>query len=182
MNDSDKIVGYYYDAEENPHGFLYVDGSLTTIDFPGAIWTRALWMNNSDKIVGSYADGGGNHGFIASPVPDPVSIAIHPRHIKPGSKGKMRVAILSTKDFDAPSQVDRDSLTFGPTGDEKSLASCKSKLKDVDGDGLKDDLVCYFSVRKAGFDCGSTEGILKGKTLEGYPVEGSSPITIKQCK
>lgn len=51
--------------------------------------------------------------------------------IKPGSdpnsidsqdeKGVIPVAILSNDTFNAPSQVDRESLTFGRTGDENSL-------------------------------------------------------------
>jgi hypothetical protein len=51
------------------------------------------------------------------------------------------VAILSAADFDAPSDVDQATLSFGVTGDEASFKSFARKPKDVNGDGSK-DLVC----------------------------------------
>jgi surface antigen len=98
------------------------------------------------------------------------------------SHGEIAVAILSNPYFDAPSQVDRNSLTFGATGDEKSLVSCKPKAKDFDHDGLKDDLVCQFYTKYTGFQCGDTKGILKGKTKDGTPIEGKDSVKIVPCK
>ena len=40
INDSNNIVGYYYDATGS-HGFLYVGGGFTPIDVPGAYETWA---------------------------------------------------------------------------------------------------------------------------------------------
>jgi hypothetical protein len=58
----------------------------------------------------------------------PIAIDIKPRSeinsINPRSKGTIPVAILSTEDFYAPDEVDRDSLMFGPGVGEKSLAFC----------------------------------------------------------
>ena len=104
-----------------------------------------------------------------------------PNSINPESKGKIPVAILSTLDFDAPGQVDRDSLTFGPTGDEDSLAFCSPSPEDVNCDGY-DDLMCHFYTRQTGFACGDTEGILKGQTADGVPLEGSDSVRIVPCK
>jgi hypothetical protein len=95
-----------------------------------------------------------------------------PNSINPHSNGKIPVAILSTGDFNAANEVDRASLTFGKTGDEKSLhlrgrsgvPNCGEE--DVNGDGLS-DLVCHFSTQAAGFARGDTEGILKGMTIAG---------------
>ena len=42
INDSGNIVGCYDDAKGR-HGFLYARGNFTTIDYPGAPNTRALW-------------------------------------------------------------------------------------------------------------------------------------------
>jgi alpha-tubulin suppressor-like RCC1 family protein len=98
------------------------------------------------------------------------------------SNGKVAVAILSTDDFDASSQVDQSSLTFGATGDEQSLISCKRKPKDVNHDGVADDLVCHFNIQLAGFQCGNTEGILKGKTKEGKFIEGKDSVNTVKCK
>ena len=106
--------------------------------------------------------------------------------IKPGdpsnriparSQGNIQVVILSTSEFDAPALVDRASLTFGHTGSEASLISCKKKNKDVNRDGLP-DLLCNFSIRLSGLQPGSTVGILMGQTVDETPIAGSDPVTI----
>ena len=106
--------------------------------------------------------------------------------IKPGSdpnsinlkrQGTTPVAILSTADFDAVAQVDRSSLTFGRTGDEESLAFCTNSAEDVNGDGRL-DLVCHFENGKTGFRDGDTEGILRGNTITGVPIEGRDAVRI----
>ena len=97
--------------------------------------------------------------------------------------GKIPVAILSTFNFDASKQVDRNSLTFGRTGDEdtlhrrgrKSIPNCN--VRDVNHDGLR-DLVCRFLARKTGFQPGDTEGILKGQTGDGVRIEGHDSVQI----
>ena len=100
-----------------------------------------------------------------------------PNSINTNSKGTIPVAILSTPDFDAPSEVDKSSLTFGITGDEDSLAKCTKSSEDVNGDGLQ-DVVCHFKTQDTGFEKGDTEGILKGTTLGGVPFEGRDAVTI----
>ncbi len=116
-----------------------------------------------------------------------VSIDIKPgfglNSINPGSRGSIPVAILSTADFDAVSEVDRTSLTFGATGDEDSLElrghppvpNCGEE--DVNSDGLS-DLVCHFNTQAAEFEEGDTEGILKGLTLDGDPILGVDSVDI----
>ena len=109
-----------------------------------------------------------------------------PIDIKPGSplnqinlksNGRIRVAILSTASFDAPSQVDRQSLTFGETGSEKTLVGCERNTPDVNHDG-RTDLVCSFEIRGAGFRPGDRVGTLMGRTLTGVPLFGSDSIHI----
>ncbi len=100
-----------------------------------------------------------------------------PNSIKRNSRGTIPVAILSTADFDAPSQVDKTSLTFGRTGDEESLAFCTRSAEDVNGDGLLDQ-VCHFKTRNTGFQQGDTEGILKGMTVDGVSIEGRDSVRI----
>ena len=104
-----------------------------------------------------------------------------PNSINPKSKGKIPVAILSTPDFDAPSEVRRDSLTFGPTGDKESLAFCSPSPDDVNDDGLY-DLVCHFYTQSAEFECGDEWGYLKGQTVDGVLIEGSDSVRIVPCK
>ena len=106
-----------------------------------------------------------------------------PNSINPKSKGKIPVAILSTPDFDAPNEVDRDSLTFGPTGDEDSLAFCSPSPEDVNDDGFE-DLICHFYTQSAGFVCGDEWGYLKGQTAGSVPmaIGGSDSVRIVPCK
>lgn len=101
-----------------------------------------------------------------------------PNNVNLKSKGKIKVAILSTATLDAPTQVDRTSLTFGRTGDEPSLVDCKKDRKDVNKDGRR-DLVCRFSTRTAGFQSGDTQATLKGKTLG---IDGTDFIGIDQIR
>ena len=116
-------------------------------------------------------------------VPIDIKPGSHPNSINPKSKGKIPVAILSTKDFDAPKMLDRDSLTFGFTGREASLAFCNPKGEDINGDHLK-DLVCHFFSQDTGFgvQCGDTEGVLSSMTMDGIPIEGRDSVRIVPCK
>jgi Integrin beta chain VWA domain len=117
----------------------------------------------------------------AAAVPFKVKIDIKPGSspspIRLSSSGKIPVAILSTPNFDAPSQVDKASLTFGRNGYEKSLASCSTTPIDVDLDGLLDQ-ICQFNTQLTGFQIDDTEGILRGTTVSGLAIEGRDPIRI----
>lgn len=97
--------------------------------------------------------------------------------INPKSMGKIKVAILSTRTFDATKSVGQSSITFGRTGSENSLVDCSKKFKDVNGDG-RPDLTCRFSLRHAGFQAGNTVGVLRfNDTTRGIPYEGRDTIT-----
>jgi len=111
----------------------------------------------------------------------PVVIDIRPgssdNPINPKSNGKIPVAILSSATFNAPRQVDVASLSFGRTGNEKSLALCNTGGEDVNGDGLL-DLVCHFDNKTAAFQSGDTQGILNGKTVNTIPITGKDSVRI----
>lgn len=100
-----------------------------------------------------------------------------PNSIDPSSAGVTPVGILSTPDFDAPSELDKASLTFGRTGDEPSLAFCPASPEDVNSDGLLDQ-VCHFETQVTGFQLGDTEGILRGQTVDGVSIEGRDAVRI----
>jgi hypothetical protein len=104
-----------------------------------------------------------------------------PNSINLKSKGRIPVAILSAEDFDAPNEVDQDSLTFGATGDEESLAFCSPSPEDVNNDSY-DDLVCHFDTQSAEFECSDECGYLKGQTGDGVPIEGGDSVRIVPCK
>ena len=120
--------------------------------------------------LGFATDSPGGCGIDIKPHSDPNSINTN-------SKGTIPVAILSTPDFDAPSEVDKDSLTFGITGDEDSLAKCTKSNEDVNGDGLE-DVVCHFYTQLTGFQVGDTVGILRGTTVLGAPFEERDSVRI----
>lgn len=89
--------------------------------------------------------------------------------------GQIPVAILSTANFAAPSEVDPSTITFGRTGDEPSLNSCEAD--DVNRDGFV-DLVCYFDNQQAAFQQGDTTGTLKAATNSGMLLIGVDDVKI----
>jgi len=103
-----------------------------------------------------------------------------PAEINPKSHRDVRVSILSTSSFNAPALVDMNSLTFGHSGTEKSLAYCETHRRDVNHDKLP-DLVCHFRVSKMNFQKGDTVGNLGGKLLDKVtPIQGSAPVRIER--
>jgi len=188
------------------HAFLYENGLMS--DLNTLIPVNSGWelmyatdINNRGQIVGygvrngkfqkvCYEDNSDTYcynfpvysAFLLSPILE-VSVNIRPggdfNRVNPRNRGMIPVAILSTKDFHAPNMLKLNTLTFGAKGDEKSLAFCSSK--DVNKDGYR-DLLCFFNTRTTGFRCGNTEGILRGKTVDGMIVEGRDSIKIVGCK
>jgi hypothetical protein len=156
-------------------GSVYTTGYFEgTGDFDPGVGVINLTSAGLDDIFVSKLEGNKNQM---------IQVAID---IKPGSetnpittksKGKIPVAILSTADFDAPLMVDKTSLTFGKTGDETSLAFCNNGTEDVNDDGLQDQ-VCHFYNQGTGSQVGDIEGILKGQTVEGVPIEGHDNVKI----
>ena len=188
INNFGDIIGLYYTPNGNSHGFLFHAGTFTDIVMPYGWNTTPRGINDSGEIVGNFNWQGTEHGFLATPVvPTTITVNIDikpgggPNNINPKSNGKIQVAILSTNGFDAPEMVDTESLTFGRTGEEDSLAFCDHKPKDENKDGLK-DLICHFNTQDAGFQCHDTLGILKGKTIQGTYIEGSDSVRINPCK
>jgi uncharacterized membrane protein len=191
INNLGTVVGSYYDDSiGRSRGFIYDGANFETIDMDASEWGNVYLtgINDFGQIVGQAEPLGGPSvvGILLTPAQIPVDINIRPwsrrNPINYKGHGILPVAILSTEDFDAPTQVDRNSLTFGTTGNEKSLAFCNPKPKNVSRDSSRDDLVCHFYVEVAGFKCGDTEGIIKGKTLSGVPIEGEDMVRITNCK
>jgi hypothetical protein len=100
-----------------------------------------------------------------------LEIVIRPtalRRVNPPG-GSLPVAILSTETFDAASQVERGSLTFGATGDEHTLVACEPGSTPVRLDGQAvDALLCYFRALSA------RPVVLKGKTTDAIPFFGQT--------
>lgn len=105
----------------------------------------------------------------------------HNNKIYHWERGVIPVAILSSENFDAPGEVDRDSVTFGATGEEHSKAFFLRRGKDVNHDGIR-DLVFFFRAKKAGFEVGDEMGYLKGSTFKGKPIKGQDKVQIVKKK
>jgi len=155
------------------------DGTDGAYDFSFAqAGLQATRYNFSGSYVWAVRDG--DVGYAPNSIdiiPDDESNTINLKRTK-----SVNIAILSSSDFYAPTQVqnNKTSLTFGAIGNEQSLMRCAKKAKDVNNDGLN-DLVCTFSTKTAGFVCGDTEGVLKGRTATGRSFEGSQAIVITPC-
>jgi hypothetical protein len=96
--------------------------------------------------------------------------------VNPKSKGNIPVALLSSAQFDAL-KVKRDTVTFGGTGDERSLLRCGKEGTDVNGDGRM-DLICQFDNQLADFDPGDLAGIVRGYSEDGRRFEGRGLLKV----
>ena len=79
VNNAGQVVGYYLDASNRAHGFLYTggpaNGTYTTIDV-GAHGTFVTGINDKGEMVGYFLDLFNHyHGFVASFQPNPAPAA-----------------------------------------------------------------------------------------------------------
>lgn len=76
LNDLGAIVGWY-GAGDDLAGYLFDGSAFVSILPPDARYAEALDINNAGVIVGAHADADGViHGFIATPVPEPGTLAM----------------------------------------------------------------------------------------------------------
>jgi hypothetical protein len=106
--------------------------------------------------------------------------------IKPGSdrnpvnlrsKGNIPVVILTSDKFDA-TQVNLETVRFGPSGATERHQRVHVKDADYDGDM---DVVLHFKSIDTGILCGDTKATLMGETFSGEEFTGSDVIKIVKC-
>ena len=153
----------------------------------------------TDVAIGSYSFFGELQLFVASPpirplvgssedrlswiVQDVTRLEIDikpggdPNSINPSSGSKIPVAILTTDTFDA-TQVDWESVLFGPGRATESHG--RAHIKDVDDDGDM-DLLLHFNTAETGIACGDTEATLTGETFDGQAILGTDSIVTVKC-
>jgi hypothetical protein len=111
-----------------------------------------------------------------------VQIDIRPvgdgNRINPRSNGTLRVAVLSSANFDA-TEIDPASVRFGRTGTEATPV--RFALRDVNGDG-NTEAVFRFRIRQTGIACGDTSASLTGRTIGGAHITGSDAIRTVGCR
>jgi Protein of unknown function (DUF642) len=86
------------------------------------------------------------------------------------SKRKVRVAILTTDDFDAY-DVDPDTCVFA------NANPLRWKMKDVDNDS-DEDMLFHFKIRELDLSKKSTEATLEAETYEGIQIIGTDSVNI----
>ena len=71
INNSQEVSGFYYDAMQIGHGYIYnkaAKSKFQIIDVPGAVYVSTVGtVNNRKQFVGEFVDGMGlTHGYIAT--------------------------------------------------------------------------------------------------------------------
>ncbi len=137
------------------------------------------------RVVARLTDDQG-HSTLSMPIGIPVypkllavqiDIAPHDRHnvIVPKAKGRIAVAVLSSREFDAGA-VAAATARFGP---DKAQPRAHRYL-DVNADGLR-DVVLRFEIRDTGIRCGQTEASLTARTRQDDIVKGTAAIRTVGC-
>ncbi|MFZ1641753.1 MAG: hypothetical protein WAV07_10030 [Candidatus Contendobacter sp.] len=65
INASGQVAGFYSDGSGG-HGFVYSNGTFTTLDVPGATSTWAVSINASGQVAGDYSANWRQHSFVYS--------------------------------------------------------------------------------------------------------------------
>ena len=72
-----EVVGFYVDAAGNQHGYTDIAGKIATFDPLGSLSTTINGVNDLGQIVGFYTTAQDTVvGFVATPVPEPASVAL----------------------------------------------------------------------------------------------------------
>jgi hypothetical protein len=141
------------------------------------------FFGTSTSSVGSYTLN--ISGATVAPNTQQINIEVKPGSnelapLSPRAKGKVPVAIMGSADFDV-SDIKQSSLTFGSSGNEKSLSKCQKVIRDINNDGY-DDQLCHFENSAAGFKSGDLGGVLKGETDNGIQFEGRALLKVLPSK
>ena len=77
INDDGLVTGNYADSDSNERGFVWKDGVLRKVEYPGALYTYLWAVNNHGVAIAYYGDGTTNHTVLYSvesgtwtPLPD----------------------------------------------------------------------------------------------------------------
>ena len=79
INNHGEIVGDYTDSMGTMHGFTYIGGVWHTVDDPAGVAGSTVinGVNDLGQLVGFYTDANDNViGFVATPTPEPGSLAL----------------------------------------------------------------------------------------------------------
>jgi N-acetylneuraminic acid mutarotase len=174
-------TGIMYDVIEayNP----LTDTWETAGHLPSKLSALAAVSDNLGNIhcVGGYSISGvigapptNLHYLLTTSVPIiTVNIDIQPKNINRKSKGKIKVAILSSPTFNAMS-IDQSTVKFAAGASPVLLWGCP---KDVNKDGLS-DIVLQFKIQDLNIQLSDTEACITGKTFSGQEFKGCDSVRI----
>jgi hypothetical protein len=63
INNRGEVAGCYTDSA-GYHGYVYDNGTYTTLNVPGATGTLAEAINDRGEVAGDYTDSSGGHGYV----------------------------------------------------------------------------------------------------------------------
>ncbi len=185
-DNSANLVRTFSGLSQGPHGVLVgADGVLYVGLSPNLARFRLSDGARLDDYAGSlggslrellWSDGDGPCGPLKVAVD--IKPGSFPNSINPRKIGVIKVAILTTATFDAAT-ADPATIRFGATGHEATPTH--SALEDVNGDG-KADLMLQFSLQNTDIVCGTTSGIMTGKTTGGQSITGTDSMVTVGCK
>jgi len=152
-------------------------GKGNAINFDQEEFTFTAPETNTDDITVEV----GEEEITLSPGETSINIDIRPfsrkNIILMWRWGKVPVAILSTDTFYAPDDVNKDTITFGATGEEASPIPWMTRTRDINHDGIK-DLICVFRAKDTGFQPEDTIGILKALKTSDEPIKGQDSVIV----
>ncbi len=159
------LIGYWQKNEGNGTSTADLIASNNGQLRMGPQWIEASWLVVGQQQLAIDIKPGGSHNVVML------------------SRRTIPVALLSSADLDALSEINRLSLTFGRTGGEPSLEVSrrgrpKCNDRDVNNDGLR-DLVCLFNIEATGFQHGDTKGILNATTMSDVQLTGSDDVVVR---
>jgi hypothetical protein len=159
-----------------------INGNTSTPIFTATLTGRGtaifqFWDISMDPLNPHYVLDSIEYDFEPVPIVIDIKPATLPNSINPRSKGKIAVAILTTRSFDAAT-VDPATIHFGATGIE--AAPVQFAMQDVDGDGHI-DMILHFVTQDTGITCGNASASLTGALFSGVRITGSDSIETVGC-
>jgi hypothetical protein len=100
---------------------------------------------------------------------------VYPNTIKLNTGGKVAVAILSSQNFDASTQINPTTVSFA--GAPVTSKGKNVLIEDVNGDGLP-DMVLEFDTQSLQLNSNSTVATLTGKTFDGMTITMTDAVQI----
>lgn len=144
------------------------------------------FLNGGGIFFEGFATRPGTYALTISGITTPnkvkqINIEVKPGNkdlppLNPRSQGKIPVAIMGAAGFDV-GNIKQATVTFGSSGNEKSLSKCQPGSRDINSDGYM-DLLCHFENNTAGFKSGDIEGVLKGEMEGGIRFEGRALLKV----